>query len=127
LNSGERFGPWISPQRVHEVVAVLMVFGGLGHSGATFFAFDERSPEAMWFMSAGLMMAFLGFLNLAAAGARGRVRRLSLLTEAANVLAAVFLIPLYLTMRALVSIGLLSLAAVAFWLELRNLRARPRS
>lgn len=108
--------------RLQEGVAVLMIAGGLGHSAGTFFAFDERSPEAMWFMSAGLMMAFLGFLNFAAAGARGRLRRLSLLTEAANILAALYLIPLYLTMRALASIGLLSLTAVAFWLELRNLR-----
>ncbi len=81
----------------------------------------------MWFMSAGLMMMFLGFLNLTAADARGRLRRLSLLTEAANLLAAVFLLPLYLTMRAPASIGLLSLAAVAFWLELQNLRARRHS
>lgn len=113
----------ISSRRAHEVVALLMVLGGLGHSGATVFAFDEMSPEAMWFMSAGLMMAFLGFLNLAAAGSGGGLRRLSLLTEAANVLAALFLIPLYVSMRAPASIGLFSLTVAAFWLECRNLRA----
>lgn len=113
-----------TPGRVQEAVAVFMILGGLGHSGATLVAFDQISPEAMWFMSAGLMMTFLGFLNLAAAGAGGRLRRLSLLTETANILAALFLLPLYLTMRALASVGLFCLTAAAFWLELRNQRVR---
>jgi hypothetical protein len=107
---------------VQEGLAVLLILGGLGHSGATLFAYEELDGPAMWFMSAGLMMVFLGFLNLAAAAAQGRVRRLSLLTVTADVIGALFVIPLYLAMRAPPALGLMALVIAACWIELRTLR-----
>lgn len=124
--------PWLSALRAHlervqEAVALLLILSGLGHAGATLFAYEELDGPAMWFMSAGLMMIFLGFLNLAAAGAGGRVRRLSLLTVTADVAAALFVIPLYLAMRAPPALGLMALVIAACWLELRTLRASGSS
>ena len=114
-------------QKAQEALAVLLILAGLGHAGATLFAYEELDGPAMWFMSAGLMMVFLGFLNLAAAAAQGRVRRLSLLTVAADLAAALFVIPLYLAMRAPPALGLMLLVIAAFFIELRTVRGRGSS
>jgi hypothetical protein len=114
-------------KRVQEAVALLLILSGLGHAAATLLAYEQLDGPAMWFMSAGLMMIFLGFLNLAAAGAQGAVRRLSLLTVTADVAAALFVIPLYLAMRATAALGLMALVIAACWLELRTLRASGSS
>jgi hypothetical protein len=104
-----------------------MVLGGLGHSAFTPAAYDGLTEPAMWFLSAGLMMIFLGFLNLSMAQTGGRKLTLSILTQLANIVTALFLIPLQIATGAAQPYGLLLLVGIAFVAGASTMRQKGRS
>ena len=77
---------------VDRLVAVLILLLGIVHAGLAP-AFRGRPDIAgMWFLSGGLMLIFLGLLNLVRASAAGATARWAAL--AANVLTLAFVLGL---------------------------------
>ena len=110
--------------RIHKAVSVLIILGGVGHSLATFAEFNALSTFALWFLGSGLMLVFLGLLNLALAFSSGEPGILGRLTLTANALGAAFMIPLYWTTRATQPLVFIALIAVAGVAALRLQRQR---
>lgn len=99
--------------RLHKIAGVLITLGGVGHSLATWAAFDGLTSSALWFLGSGLMLIFLGFLNLASAFSTARQPSLRYLTQSANAIGAAFMVPLYWTTRAPQPAGFFVLIAIA--------------
>ena len=79
-----------------RIVAILILLLGATHSAFSPVFHGHYDDAGMWFLSGGLMMAFLGLMNLVRTASPGAAARWAAL--AANVLGLVFvlaLVPLF--------------------------------
>jgi hypothetical protein len=114
-------------RQAQRIVAWLLIAGGTLHAAATPVAFDALSDSAMWFLAGGLMMVYVGFLNLAMADAAGRIDTLNRVTLLANLTAALFMVPLSLAARAPQPFGFVLLILVASVAGLKTVREAERA
>lgn len=102
---------------VDRLVAVLIMLLGAIHAGLAPVFHGRYDGAGMWFLSAGLMLIFLGLLNLARAGSPGSAARWAAL--AANILALAFvsaLVPLVpLRQNPQVPLAILLIAAATLF------------
>ena len=111
---------------VDRLVAVLILLLGIVHAGLAPALRGRADLAGMWFLSGGLMLIFLGLLNLVRAGAPGAAARWAAL--GANILSLAFvvgLVPL-VSLRQNPQVTLLILAIAAATLFSLVRRDAPR-
>ena len=105
-----------------RIVAILIMLQGAIHGSFSSVFHGRYDGAGMWFLSGGLMMIFLGLLNLARAGSPGAAARWASL--AANVLGLAFvlgLVPLApLRQNPQVAVAILLMAGATLFSLLRR-------
>ena len=107
---------------IDRLVAVLILLLGTIHAGLAPVFRGRYDSAGMWFLSGGLMLIFLGLLNLVRTGSPGAAARWSAL--GANILALAFvlgLVPLgSLRQNPQVTFSILLMAAATLFSLLRG-------
>lgn len=107
---------------VDRLVAVLILLLGTVHAGLALVFRGRSDLASMWFLSGGLMLIFLGLLNLVRTGSPGATARWVAL--GANILALAFvvgLVPLVsLRQNPQVTLSILLVAAATLFSFLRR-------